>query len=171
MKKQFIIAVTMIWFVAGCDLKKEITQTTTQEAKTVTLVHGENTPQSQEVIDYVEKLLANYPNIGEEGMISLNYADATHTDSSQTYALFLVTNRTADTIDRRFQFTINWAYEDAVVYKDQKVLYEPTKFGVLQPNTTAIMFLPIPTDLVHAVENMTDNSKVTLSISDLKYVE
>lgn len=175
MKKRLVIVVIGMLFLAACSQTNTETNTknssSKQEEVGVTLVQGENTNQSEEVTKYVEGILKDNPNLGAEDAISLNYADATNSDGTTTYALFLVTNRTDDTINQNFEFTVNWSYDGTVVYEDQKVLYEPTEYGILEPNTTAIIFLPLPDGTVETVENMTDSSKIVLTMSDLAYVE
>ena len=175
MKKQLMLLITGLFVLTACGQANtgtdESSSNNSQEETTVTLVQGENTNQSEEVIEYVEGILEENPDLGADDAISLNYADATNSDGTNTYALFLVTNRTDDTINQNFEFTVNWSYDGTVIYEDQKVLYEPAEYGVLEPNTTAIMFLPLPDGTVETVENMTDNSKVVLTMTDLAYVE
>lgn len=160
---------------SGTQIESESTVETSVSSsvkdQALTLVQGKNTTQSDEVVQYVEELLEKNPDLGTKNAISLNYADATNSDGATTYALFLVTNRTPDKIAQNFDFTVNWAYDDTVIYENQKVLYEPDEYGVLDPNTTAIVFLPLPDEHVDVVKNMTDISRITLTISDLAYVE
>lgn len=178
--KKVILLFASIFILTACGNSNTDTETSSSvesttsssvEDKALILVHGKNTTQSDEVVQYVEDLLRKHPDLGAENAISLNYADATNSDGTTTYALFLVTNKTTDTIEQNFSFTVNWSYDGTVIYENQKVLYEPDEYGVLEPNTTAIIFLPLPADSVDIVENMTDNSKVALAISDLAYVE
>lgn len=178
--KKIIVIVTSMFLLTACGNSSTTTETQSSiesstsssvEDKALTLVHGKNTTQAGEVVQYVEDLLIKNPNLGAENAISLNYADATNSDGTTTYALFLVTNRTADRIEQNFDFTVNWSYDGTVIYENQKVLYEPDEYGVLEPDTTAIIFLPLPAESVDVVKNMTDNSKISLSISDLAYVE
>lgn len=173
MKKLSLFLIAGLFVLTACgktNTSTESSSSNNQEEVGVTLVQGENTNQSEEVTKYVEGILKDNPNLGAEDAISLNYADATNSDGTTTYALFLVTNRTDDTINQNFEFTVNWSYDGTVIYENQKVLYDPTECGILEPNTTAIIFIPLPDGTVETVANMTDNSKVVLTMSDLAYV-
>ncbi len=173
MKKLSLFLIAGLFVLTACgktNTSTESSSSNNQEEVGVTLVQGENTNQSEEVTKYVEGILKENPNLGADDAISLNYADATNSDGTTTYALFLVTNRTGDTINQNFEFTVNWSYDGTVIYENQKVLYEPTEYGILEPNTTAVIFLPLPDGTVETVENMTDSSKIVLTMSDLAYV-
>lgn len=122
---------------------------------------------SEEVKNYVENLLTTHHSLGEEGKFSVNYGGATQGDGEETYALFLLINRTDQTFDKQYEFNITWGYDDFLIYDNQVISYDSSEIGILEPNSVAIMYLPVTAEQEAVIDQMTDLSKYKLEISNL----
>ncbi|MET3557912.1 hypothetical protein ABID29_001024 [Streptococcus rupicaprae] len=103
--------------------------------------------------------------------MNFNYMNSTIDTGESTYAVFLVSNRTEETLNDSFEFTVNWDYDGKTIYENAPVLYNPEESGVLTPDSASIIFLVLPEDKVELVNSMIDNSKMNLSVSNFTYLE
>lgn len=182
MKKIILIGMVISTiFLSSCSQNTTINQSSTAQnttqntevsgGNTLKLVQGTHNSTQTEATEHVKKILKENPDIGEVGMLNLNYMDSTIDDGTNVYGIFLVSNRTEEVLDKSFEFTISWSYDGTVIYDKGKILYAPIEYGVLTPNSAAIIFLPIPSDKVEFIDAMLDNDKMVLTLSDFSYVE
>lgn len=178
--RQLIALVTSIFLLTACGNSSTTTETksgvesstsSSVEDKALTLIHGTHNSTQLEAIEYARKILKENPDFGEVGMLNLNYMDSTIDDGTNVYGVFLVSNRTEETLNQSFEFAVNWSYDGTVIYDKGKILYTPVEYGILTPNSAAIIFLPIPSDKVDFIDTMLDNDKMVLTLSDFSYVE
>lgn len=178
MLKNIIIFLVCLGTLSGCTINDNSgeSQSTTQieevsEGTELKLVQGPNNSTQVEAINHVKKILSENPDFGIEGSMNLNYMDSIMDAGDRVYAVFLVSNRTKESLTQSFEFTVNWVYDGTVIYENAAVLYNPDESGILLPNSGSIIFLEIPQDKVELVNSMTENSKMTLSVSNFAYVE
>lgn len=184
MKKVILISMFVLAIIlSGCrktttaiqsDTLQNATTTNSKEVneeKILELVKGTHNSTQTEAIEHVTKIVKDNPDLGEAGMLSLNYMDSTIDDGTNVYGVFLVSNRTEKTLDKPFEFAISWFYDGTVIYDKGKILYSPVEYGVLTPNSAAIIFLPLPSDKVEFIGSMVDNSKMVLMLSDFAFKE
>ena len=120
------------------------------------------------VIELGKKLTKEHPELGNQGILSINYTGATFSSNQQEYAVFLLINKAGFQIDKDFDFSLNWKYDGQFIYQNQRIGYKISDSGVLPDQSATILTLPISSEQKQIVETMTQEEKMTLEMSDLK---
>ncbi|MDG3028785.1 MAG: hypothetical protein V8T37_01970 [Streptococcus sp.] len=120
------------------------------------------------VIELGMKLTKEYPDLGNQGSLSINYTGATFSSNQQEYAVFLLINKAGFQIDKDFEFSLSWKYDGQFIYQHQRIGYKISDSGVLPDQSATILTLPISSEQKQIVETMTQEEKIALEISDLK---
>ena len=120
------------------------------------------------VIELGKKLTKEYPDLGNQGSLSINYTGATFSSNQQEYAVFLLINKGGFQIDKDFDFSLNWKYDGQFIYQYQRIGYKISDSGALPDQSATILTLPISSDQKQIVKTMTQEEKMTLEMSDLK---
>ena len=68
------------------------------------------------VIELGKKLTKEYPDLGNQGSLSINYTGATFSSNQQEYAVFLLINKAGFQIDKDFEFSLSWKYDGQFIY-------------------------------------------------------
>lgn len=123
-----------------------------------------------EVKVHVEALLDEAPHLGEDGKVTVHYADATNELRGQLFALFLIVNRTDEKLETPYTFHMTWGYDKQVIYDDVIVEYNPVELGIAEPNSVTIMFLPVSDQHRQLVKMMTDIDKHVLLTTEFEQV-
>ena len=120
------------------------------------------------VIELGKKLTKEYPDLGNQGSLSINYTGATFSSNQQEYAVFLLINKGGFQIDKDFEFSLSWKYDGQFIYQYQRIGYKISDSGALPDQSATILTLPISSDQKQIVKTMTQEEKMTLEMSDLK---
>lgn len=120
------------------------------------------------VIELGKKLTKEYPDLGNQGSLSINFTGATFSSNQQEYAVFLLINKAGFQIDKDFEFSLNWKYDGQFIYQNKRIGYKISDSGALPDQSATILTLPISSDQKQIVETMTQEEKMSLEISDLK---
>ena len=120
------------------------------------------------VIELGKKLTKEYPDLGNQGSLSINYTGATFSSNQQEYAVFLLINKAGFQIDKDFEFSLSWKYDGQFIYQNQRIGYKISDSGVLPDQSATILTLPISSEQKQIVETMTQKEKMSLEMSDLK---
>lgn len=120
------------------------------------------------VIELGKKLTKEYPDLGNQGSLSINYTGATFSSNQQEYAVFLLINKAGFQIDKDFEFSLSWKYDGQFIYQHQRIGYKISDSGALPDQSATILTLPISSDQKQIVKTMTQEEKMTLEMSDLK---
>ena len=120
------------------------------------------------VIELGKKLTKEYPDLGNQGSLSINYTGETFSSSKQEYAVFLLINKAGFQIDKDFEFSLSWKYDGQFIYQHQRIGYKISDSGALLDQSATILTLPISSEQKQIVETMTQEEKMSLEMSDLK---
>ena len=120
------------------------------------------------VIELGKKLTKEYPDLGNQGSLSINYTGATFSSNQQEYAVLLLINKGGFQIDKDFEFSLSWKYDGQFIYQYQRIGYKISDSGALPDQSATILTLPISSDQKQIVKTMTQEEKMTLEMSDLK---
>ena len=120
------------------------------------------------VIELGKKLTKEYPDLGNQGSLSINYTGATFSSNQQEYAVFLLINKGGFQIDKDFEFSLSWKYDGQFIYQHQRIGYKISDSGALPDQSATILTLPISSDQKQIVKTMTQEEKMSLEMSDLK---
>ena len=74
-------------------------------------------------------------------------------------------------IKKDLEFSLSWSYDGKAIFDNQKISYTIKDSGELPSYTTTLILLPLNSEQLELVDSMSDPSKMTLSMSDVKSVE
>lgn len=86
-------------------------------------------------------------------------------------AALMLVNKTDVDIKKDLEFSLSWSYDGKTIFENQKISYTIKDSGELPSYTTTLILLPLNSEQMESVDSMSDPSKMTLSISDVKSVE
>ena len=167
MKKLFVIILLLI--LGGCSNGKEAGGTEKSTRDTVVnkekelkfVVAPQYEGQTSDLIELGKKLTKEHPELGSKGNMAIYFTGAV----SDGRAALMLVNKTDVDIKKDLEFSLSWSY-------DGKTIFETIKdSGELPSYTTTLILLPLNSEQMESVDSMSDPSKMTLSISDVKSVE
>ena len=83
----------------------------------------------------------------------------------------MLVNKTDVDIKKDLEFSLSWSYDGKTIFDNQKISYTIKDSGELPSYTTTLILLPRNSEQLEVVDSMSDPSKMTLSMSDVKSVE
>ena len=171
MKKLFVIILLLI--LGGCSNgieDKEANKNETivkEERKLKFVVAPQYEGQTSDLIELGKKLTKEHPEIGSKGNMAIYFTGAV----SDGRAALMLVNKTDVDIKKDLEFSLSWSYEGKTIFDNQKISYTIKDSGELPSYTTTLILLPLNSEQLEIVDSMSDPSKMTLSMSDVKSVE
>ena len=171
MKKLFVIILLLI--LGGCSngiKDKEANKNETivkEEKKLKFVVAPQYEGQTSDLIELGKKLTKEHPEIGSKGNMAIYFTGAV----SDGRAALMLVNKTDVDIKKDLEFSLSWSYEGKIIFDNQKISYTIKDSGELPSYTTTLILLPLNSEQLEIVDSMSDPSKLTLSMSDVKSVE
>lgn len=173
MKKLFVIILLLV--LGACSNGKEAGVTEKSTRETVVnkekelkfVVAPQYEDQTSDLIELGKKLTKEHPEIGSKGSMAIYF---TGTVSDGRAALMLV-NKTDVDIKKDLEFSLSWSYDGKTIFDNQKISYTIKDSGELPSYTTTLILLPLNSEQLELVDSMSDLSKMTLSMSNVKSVE
>lgn len=171
MKKLFVIILLLI--LGGCSngiKDKEANKNETivkEEKKLKFVVAPQYEGQTSDLIELGKKLTKEHPEIGSKGNMAIYFTGAV----SDGRAALMLVNKTDVDIKKDLEFSLSWSYEGKIIFDNQKISYTIKDSGELPSYTTTLILLPLNSEQLEIVDSMSDPSKMTLSMSDVKSVE
>ncbi|MFS9056056.1 hypothetical protein QM910_08320 [Streptococcus oralis] len=171
MKKLFVIILLLI--LGGCSngiKDKEANKNETivkEEKKLKFVVAPQYEGQTSDLIELGKKLTKEHPEIGSKGNMAIYFTGAV----SDGRAALMLVNKTDVDIKKDLEFSLSWSYEGKTIFDNQKISYTIKDSGELPSYTTTLILLPLNSEQLELVDSMSDPSKMTLSMSDVKSVE
>lgn len=171
MKKLFVIILLLI--LGGCSngiKDKEANKNETivkEEKKLKFVVAPQYEGKTSELIEFGKKLIEEHPEIGSKGNMAIYFTGAV----SDGRAALMLVNKTDVDIKKDLEFSLSWSYEGKTIFDNQKISYTIKDSGELPSYTTTLILLPLNSEQLELVDSMSDPSKMTLSMSDVKSVE
>ena len=87
--------------------------------------------------------------------------------NQQEYVVFMLVNKTTTNIDHDAEFNLNWSYDGQSIYQNQLVEYSISENGKLPTQSATIFLLPLTSEQSSIVEKISDETKMSLSITDI----
>ena len=173
MKKLFVIILLLI--LGGCSNGKEAGGTEKSTRDTVVnkekelkfVVAPQYEGQTSDLIELGKKLTKEHPELGSKGNMAIYFTGAV----SDGRAALMLVNKTDVDIKKDLEFSLSWSYDGKTIFENQKISYTIKDSGELPSYTTTLILLPRNSEQMESVDSMSDPSKMTLSISDVKSVE
>ena len=123
--------------------------------------------KTSDLMELGKKLVKEHPEVGDQGDITVYYTGSTYTVEQQEYAVFMLVNKTTTNIDHDAEFKLNWSYDGQPIYQNQLVEYSISENGTLPTQSATIFLLPLTKEQQSIVESITDETKISLSITDI----
>ena len=114
-----------------------------------------------------KKLVKEHPEVGDQEDVTVYYTGNTYTVEQQEYVVFMLVNKTTTNIDRDATFKISWSYDGQSVYQDQVVQYSLSNNPKLPTQSATLLLLPLTSEQSSIVEKISDETKMSLSITDI----
>ena len=173
MKKLFVIILLLL--LGGCSNGKEAggTEKSTRETVVNTekelrfVVAPQYEGKTSDLIELGKKLTKEYPELGSKGNMAIYFTGAV----SDGRAALMLVNKTDVDIKKDLEFSLSWSYEGKTIFDNQKISYTIKDSGELPSYTTTLILLPLNSEQLELVDSISDSSKMTLSMSDVKSVE
>lgn len=171
MKKLFVIILLLI--LGGCSngiKDKEANKNETivkEEKKLKFVVAPQYEGQTSDLIELGKKLTEEHPEIGSKGNMAIYFTGAV----SDGRAALMIVNKTDVDIKKDLEFSLSWSYDGKTIFDNQKISYTIKDSGELPSYTTTLILLPLNSEQLEIVDSMSDPSKMTLSMSDVKSVD
>ena len=170
MKK--LVVVILLLLLGACSNGKEAGGTEKSTRETVVskekelkfVVAPQYEGKTSDLIELGKKLTKEHPEIGSKGSMAIYFTGAV---SDGRAALML-----ADVdIKKDLEFSLSWSYDGKAIFDNQKISYTIKDSGELPSYTTTLILLPLNSEQLEVVDSMSDPSKMTLSMSDVKSIE
>ena len=176
MKKSMVLLGSVLVLTACAQPKKEAKESTENKTEQSTkasssakeekglkfVVAPQNEGKTSDLIELGKKLVTEHPEIGAQGEIT-----GTYTFKQQEYAVFMLVNKTTTNLDRDATFKISWSYDGHSIYQDQVVQYSLSNNPKLPTQSATLLLLPLTSEQSSIVETMADETKMSLSITDV----
>lgn len=181
MKKMMVLLATGLVLTACAHPKKEAKEATANKTEQTTIASSSAkeekglkfvvAPQfegkTSDLMELGKKLVKEHPEAGKQGEITLYYTGSTYTLNQQEYVVFMLVNKTTTNIDHDAEFKLNWSYDGQSIYQNQLVEYSISENGKLPTQSATIFLLPLTKEQQSIVESITDETKMSLSITDI----
>lgn len=173
MKKLFVIILLLI--LGGCSNGNKIEEKDTSKNETIIkeekelkfVVAPQYEGKTSDLIELGKKLTKEHPELGSKGNMAIYFTGAV----SDGRAALMLVNKTDVDIKKDLEFSLSWSYDGKTIFENQKISYTIKDSGELPSYTTTLILLPLNSDQLEIVDSMSDPSKMTLSMSDVKSVE
>ena len=173
MKKLFVIILLLI--LGGCSNGNKIEEKDTSKNETIIkeekelkfVVAPQYEGKTSDLIELGKKLTKEHPELGSKGNMAIYFTGAV----SDGRAALMLVNKTDVDIKKDLEFSLSWSYEGKTIFDNQKISYTIKDSGELPSYTTTLILLPLNSEQLELVDSMSDPSKMTLSMSDVKSVE
>ena len=173
MKKLFVIILLLV--LGACSNGKEAGGKEKSTRETVVskekelkfVVAPQYEGKTSELIEFGKKLIEEHPEVGNQGEVTLYYSGSTYTFNEQEYAVFIILNKTDTDINHDAKFKISWSYDGHSIYQDQVVQYSLSNNPKLPTQSATLLLLPLTSEQSSIVETMDDETKMSLSITDV----
>ena len=181
MKKMMVLLASVLVLTACAQPKKEAKEATASKTEQTTkaspsakeekglkfVVAPQYEGKTSDLIELGKKLVKEHPEVGDQGDITVYYTGNTYTVEQQEYAVFMLVNKTTTNIDHDAEFKLNWSYDGQSIYQNQLVEYSISENGKLPTQSATIFLLPLTKEQQSIVESITDETKMSLSITDI----
>ena len=181
MKKMMVLLASVLVLTACAQPKKEAKEVTTNKTEQTTkasssakeeqalkfVVAPQYEGKTSDLIELGKRLVKEHPEAGKQGEITLYYTGSTYTLNQQEYVVFMLVNKTRTNIDHDAEFKLNWSYDGQSIYQNQLVEYSVSENGKLPTQSATIFLLPLTKEQESIVESITDETKMSLSITDI----
>lgn len=181
MKKMMVLLASVLVLTACAQTKKEAKEATASKTEQTTkasssakeekdlkfVVAPQFEGKTSDLMELGKKLVKEHPEVGDQGDVTVYYTGNTYTVEQQEYAVFMLVNKTTTNIDRDATFKISWSYDGQSVYQDQVVQYSLSNNPKLPTQTATLLLLPLTSEQSSIVEKISDETKMSLSMSDL----
>lgn len=172
MKKIIFVLLALI-FLVGCSKETNASNPSKDMARKETsslefVLPYESQGKSSELIELGNKLVKEYPDVGAEGEITVYYSGATYRINDTDHAVFMFINRMQETLNKDLEFQMDWSYDGHPIYDKQMVDFKISERIKLPRNSATLLLLPINNEQKEIVDQMTDESKMKLNISDIR---
>ena len=173
MKKLFVIILLLI--LGACSNGKEAggTEKSTRETVVNTekelrfVVAPQYEGKTSDLIELGKKLTKEHPELDSKGNMAIYFTGAV----SDGRAALMLVNKTDVDIKKDLEFSLSWSYDGKTIFENQKISYTIKDSGELPSYTTTLILLPLNSEQLELVDSISDSSKMTLSMSDVKSVE
>ena len=173
MKKLFVIILLLI--LGGCSNGNKIEEKDTSKNETIIkeekelkfVVAPQYEGKTSDLIELGKKLTKEHPELGSKGNMAIYFTGAV----SDGRAALMLVNKTDVDIKKDLEFLLSWSYDGKTIFDNQKISYTIKASGELPSYTTTLILLPLNSEQLEIVDSMSDPSKMTLSMSDVKSVE
>ncbi|ORO41878.1 hypothetical protein [Streptococcus oralis] len=173
MKKLFVIILLLI--LGGCSNGNKIEEKDTSKNETIIkeekelkfVVAPQYEGKTSDLIELGKKLTKEHPELGSKGNMAIYFTGAV----SDGRAALMLVNKTDVDIKKDLEFSLSWSYDGKTIFENQKISYTIKDSGELPSYTTTLILLPLNSEQLEIVDSMSDPSKMTLSMSDVKSVE
>lgn len=181
MKKMMVLLASVFVLTACAQPKKEVKEATAKKTEQTTkasssakeeqglkfVVAPQYEGKTSDLIELGKKLVKEHPEAGKQGEITLYYTGSTYTLNQQEYAVFMLVNKNTTNIDRDATFKISWSYDGQSVYQGQVVHYSLSNNPKLPTQSATLLLLPLTSEQSSIVEKISDETKMSLSITDV----
>ena len=173
MKKLFVIILLLM--LGGCSNGNKIEEKDTSKNETIIkeekelkfVVAPQYEGKTSDLIELGKKLTKEHPELGSKGNMAIYYTGAV----SDGRAALMLVNKTDVDIKKDLEFSLSWSYDGKTIFENQKISYTIKDSGELPSYTTTLILLPLNSEQLESVDSMSDPSKMTLSMTDVKSVE
>lgn len=173
MKKLFVIILLLI--LGGCSNGNKIEEKGTSKNETIIkeekelkfVVAPQYEGKTSDLIELGKKLTKEHPELGSKGNMAIYFTGAV----SDGRAALMLVNKTDVDIKKDLEFSLSWSYDGKTIFDNQKISYTIKDSGELPSYTATLILLPLNSEQLEIVDSMSEPSKMTLSMSDVKSVE
>ena len=173
MKKLFVIILLLM--LGGCSNGNKIEEKDTSKNETIIkeekelkfVVAPQYEGKTSDLIELGKKLTKEHPELGSKGNMAIYYTGAV----SDGRAALMLVKKTGVDIKKDLEFSLSWSYDGKTIFDNQKISYTIKDSGELPSYTTTLILLPLNSEQLEVVDSMSEPSKMTLSMSDVKSVE
>ena len=173
MEKLFVIILLLI--LGGCSNGNKIEEKDTSKNETIIkeekelkfVVAPQYEGKTSDLIELGKKLTKEHPELGSKGNMAIYFTGAV----SDGRAALMLVNKTDVDIKKDLEFSLSWSYDGKTIFENQKISYTIKDSGELPSYTTTLILLPLNSEQLEIVDSMSDPSKMTLSMSDVKSAE
>ena len=181
MKKILLLLASVLVLTACAQPKKEVKKSAANKTEQTTkasssakkekelkfVVAPQFEGKTSDLMELGKKLVKEHPEVGDQEDVTVYYTGNTYTVEQQEYAVFMLVNKTTTNIDRDATFKISWSYDGQSVYQDQVVQYSLSNNPKLPTQSATLLLLPLTSEQSSIVEKISDETKMSLSITDI----
>ena len=181
MKKILLLLASVLVLTACAQPKKEVKKSAANKTEQTTkasssakkekelkfVVAPQFEGKTSDLMELGKKLVKEHPEVGDQEDVTVYYTGNTYTVEQQEYAVFMLVNKTTTNIDRDATFKISWSYDDHSIYQDQVVQYSLSNNPKLPTQSATLLLLPLTSEQSSIEEKISDETKMSLSITDI----